>query len=89
MMKKTLLLLSIIYTSCAADFSSSTDTIWNYHFNSYTKSGGILEENRATPLYTVDSNILNTMINSLPESHKADISHPEYFPSSAWYDHRD
>ncbi len=81
MMKKTLLLLSIIYTSCAADFSSSTDTIWNYHFNNYTESGGILEENRATPLYTVDSNILNTMINSLPEHHKADISHPEYFPS--------
>lgn len=81
MLKKTLLLLSIAYTSSMADFTSSLDDTWNYRFSNYTNYGGILEENKATPVYEINASTLNTMLTSLPERQKANLAHPEYFPS--------
>jgi LruC domain-containing protein len=79
--KIIILLLTIVSLSCATDFFSSDDTTWNYHFESYSNLGGILESNKTEPLYTIDQSILDTMLNSLPERQKADIAHPEYFPT--------
>ena len=64
-----------------ANFSSSSDSTWNYHFDTYSNVGGILEENKATPIYTIDQSVLDTMLNSLPENRRADYDHPEYFPA--------
>jgi LruC domain-containing protein len=81
MIKKTLLLLSVAYSNCIADFSSTSDIEWHYQFKNYSDVGGILEEDKATPLYEINSSMLNTMLTSLPEYHNASLEHPEYFPS--------
>jgi len=82
MLKKILILLSLIYTYSIANFSSTSNNSWNYQFDEYSDLGGILDENKAFPDYIIDSSTLDAMLNSVPEYHNAPIEHPEYFPSS-------
>ena len=87
-MKKNILItvlfaLNILY---ARDFIPKTDdTSWEYQFDSYTNysghGAGIQEEDIAVAPFTIDENILNTFLYALPEGSKANIAHPEYFPS--------
>ncbi len=67
--------------SLMANFSSSSDTTWKYHFQNYSNVGGILDSNKTSPLYTMDESILSSLLSSLPENRRADQQHPEYFPT--------
>lgn len=84
MLKKLLPLLALVPLTASAwslDFDATQDTTWNYHFVTYTSSGGILEENKATPKFTISDSILETLANTLPEGHRIDTEYPEYFPT--------
>jgi len=77
------LLISILFANSFVP--ARTDKNWNYLFEEYSVNGtngaGIKTQNIATPIFTVDEEILNTFLYALPESTNAAIAHPEYFPS--------
>lgn len=85
-MKKLILTVLLISMIQAADFiPANSDTQWNYLFSEYKDTGyngaGIKSENIATPVFTINDEILNTFMYALPESTNASTAHPEYFPS--------
>ena len=64
----------------SANFIASSDTNWSYQFDEYSDLGGILDQNIATPAYTIENSTLNILSASLPEWQENHITHPEYFP---------
>ena len=64
----------------SANFIASSDTNWSYQFDEYSDLGGILEQDIATPAYTIENSTLNILSASLPEWQENHITHPEYFP---------
>lgn len=86
-MKKLILYIVLIMTTLhSRDFiPAQDDPNWNYLFESYTsyssQGAGIKDENITTAPFSIDENILNTFLYALPEGSKANIDHPEYFPS--------
>ena len=74
-------LIIILPLTLMADFSSSSDSTWNYQFEQYSNVGGILAKDKVEPQFTIEQTILDTLLNSLPENHRADTEHPEYFPA--------
>lgn len=87
-MKRFIILITFIISFLESkDFiPSKDDPSWNYQFDSYKNysySGvGIKEENLVNAPFSIDEEILNTFLYALPEGSKANIDHPEYFPSS-------
>ena len=85
-MKKLILYTLLISILFANNFvPARTDKNWNYLFEEYSVNGtngaGIKTQNIATPMFTIDEEILNTFLYALPESTNAATAHPEYFPS--------
>jgi len=79
----TILIISILE---GRDFIPiDDDPNWNYQFDSYEDyslyGAGIKDENITSAPFTINENILNTFLYALPEGSKANIDHPEYFPS--------
>ena len=72
MLKKSLLALSL---TLPLQLSA-----WTY--NSSYDSDGVPTTNLASPAVDLDQSVLDTMLASLPESSKAHLIHPEYFPAS-------
>ncbi len=83
------LLLSTLASAAlsATDFDSKTDSKWHYRTPFYTSQGGILLSDKVSESdlpseLKIDRSILTALTNSLPESRKNDITHPEYFPTN-------
>ncbi len=86
MKKLILLIIFIVSILKGVDFiPTQDDPDWNYQFNTYEDyslyGAGIKDEDIASAPFAIDENILNTFLYALPESSKANIDHPEYFPS--------
>jgi LruC domain-containing protein len=85
-MKKLILCILFVSILFAKDFvPAKHDKSWNYLFDSYSNKSingaGIKNENIAIPMFTPTSEILDTFLYALAEGSKANIAHPEYFPS--------
>lgn len=81
MLSISIKLIILILPLCSLSaFSSEENPGWNYRFDTYTNYGGIIESNKAMPMHNISTDILDSLLNSLPENQKAHESHPEYFP---------